>query len=109
MNLSKFAVALLLLGLGATACGGGTAHEGVTPGKKIAFLVPDTSPRYASQDAPLFQAKVRSICSDCEVLYRNAGGDAGVQRQQADATLASNLKRPQDAEFEQPARPYRNR
>src|SRR2546421_3428752 len=89
MNLSKFAVALLLLGLGATACGGGTARDGVTPGKKIAFLVPDTSPRYASQDAPLFQAKVRSICSDCEVLYRNAGGDAGVQRQQADATLTS--------------------
>ena len=88
MNLSKFAAALLLLGLGAVACGGGTGG-GVTPGKKIAFLMPDAAPRYESQDLPLFQAKVRSMCSDCELVYRNAGGDAAVQRQQADAALAS--------------------
>src|SRR5438874_1299339 len=88
MNLSKFAAALLLLGLGAVACGGSTGG-GVTPGKKIAFLMPDAAPRYESQDLPLFQAKVRSMCSDCELVYRNAGGDAAVQRQQAEAALAS--------------------
>ena len=49
MNLSKFAAALLLLGLGAVACGGSTGG-GVTPGKKIAFLMPDAAPRYESQD-----------------------------------------------------------
>ena len=88
MNLSKFAAALLLLGLGAVACGG-SSGGGVTPGKKIAFLMPDAAPRYESQDLPLFQAKVRSMCSDCELVYRNAGGDAAVQRQQAEAALAS--------------------
>ena len=88
MNLSKFAAALLLLGLAAVACGGSTGG-GVTPGKKIAFLMPDAAPRYESQDLPLFQAKVRSMCSDCELVYRNAGGDAAVQRQQAEAALAS--------------------
>src|SRR5207237_15472 len=70
------------------ACGGSTGG-GVTPGKKIAFLMPDAAPRYESQDLPLFQAKVRSMCSDCELVYRNAGGDAAVQRQQAEAALAS--------------------
>jgi len=89
MNLSKFAVALLLMGLGAAACGGGTAGGDVTPGKKIAFLVPDAAPRFETQDVPHFQAKVRSMCSDCQVVYRNAGGDAAVQRQQADAALAA--------------------
>src|SRR2546430_17195311 len=88
MNLSKFAAALLLLGLGTVACGGSSGGD-VTPGKKIAFLMPDAAPRYESQDLPLFQAKVRSMCSDCELVYRNAGGDAAVQRQQAEAALAS--------------------
>src|SRR5207245_2939096 len=88
MNLSKFAAALLLLGLGAVACGGGSGG-GVTPGKKIAFLMPDAAPRYEGQDLPLFQAKVRSMCSDCELVFRNAGGDAAVQRQQAEGALAS--------------------
>src|SRR5437879_12812101 len=51
--------------------------------------MPDAAPRYESHDVPLFQSKVKSICSDCELVYRNAGSDAAVQRQQAEAALAS--------------------
>ena len=69
MKAYKLAAALLLLGLGAVACGGGgSVGGGVTPGKKIAFLAPDSAPRYESQDVPLFQAKLRSLCSDCAGL-----------------------------------------
>src|SRR5437879_12003767 len=89
MKAYKFAAALLLLGLGAVACGGGgSVGGGVTPGKKIAFLAPDSASRYESQDVPLFQAKLRSLCSDCELVYRNANGDPAAQRQQADSALA---------------------
>ena len=90
MKAYKLAAALLLLGLGAVACGGGgSVGAGVTPGKKIAFLAPDSAPRYESQDVPLFQAKLRSLCSDCELVYRNANGDPAAQRQQADSALAA--------------------
>lgn len=91
MNPRKFAAALLLLGLGAVACGGsggGGTGGGVTPGKKIAFLAPDATPRFEQQDLPLFQAKVRSLCSDCQVVYSNANGDSALQEQQANAALA---------------------
>ena len=90
MKASKFAAALLLLGLGAVACGGSSSvGGGVTPGKKIAFLAPDPSPRFENQDWPLFQAKVRSLCSDCELIYHDAGGDAVVQQQQVQSALAA--------------------
>jgi D-xylose transport system substrate-binding protein len=60
------------------------------PGKKIALLMPDsTSTRYENQDRPLFQARLRSVCGDCTVLYRNANGDAAAQRQQADYVLGA--------------------
>src|SRR6266446_5898956 len=89
MKLSKFAAALLLSGLVAVACGGSSTGGGVTPGKKIAFLAPDPSPRFENQDWPLFQAKVRSLCSDCELIYHDAGGDAVVQQHQVQSALAA--------------------
>jgi D-xylose transport system substrate-binding protein len=56
--------------------GGGSASGGATAGK-IAFLMPDrASTRYEQQDSPLFKAKVKELCPDCEVLYQNADGDA---------------------------------
>jgi len=65
----------------------------VVPGKKIAFLVPDSrSPRYETQDRPVFQAKVQSMCLDCSVIYRNANGDSAAQRQQAESALAAGAK-----------------
>lgn len=79
--------AVLVMAFTLAACGGGVQSQ-VVPGKKIAFLLPDsTSPRYENQDRPLFQARLQSVCGDCTVMYRNANGDAAAQRQQADYVL----------------------
>jgi D-xylose transport system substrate-binding protein len=54
----------------------------------IAFLMPDqASTRYERYDYPLFQSKVDDLCVRCEVIYSNAEGDAGKQREQAMAAL----------------------
>jgi D-xylose transport system substrate-binding protein len=58
--------------------------------KKIAFLLPESkTARYETKDRPLFEAKVKALCGDCEVLYRNADQDAAKQQSQAEAVLAS--------------------
>jgi D-xylose transport system substrate-binding protein len=87
----KFAriTALLVVAVILEACGGGNSSQ-VVPGKKIAFLMPASTPaRYESQDLPLFQSRVKSVCGDCTVMYRNANGDAAAQRQQADYVLGA--------------------
>ena len=41
--------------------------------------MPDiASTRYEQYDAPLFTAKMKDLCADCEVLYQNANADAAV-------------------------------
>jgi len=88
MKLARI-TASLVLALALAACGAGATSQ-VVPGKKVAFLLPDsTASRYENQDRPLFEAKLQSLCSDCAVLYRNANGDAAVQRQQADYVLGA--------------------
>ena len=88
MKMARLIPALLLLALCLAACGG-SAGPGVALGKKIAFLLPDTqSTRYEGQDAPLFAAKVKSLCSDCTIDYRNAHGDASAQLTEAQSALA---------------------
>jgi D-xylose transport system substrate-binding protein len=67
----------------AAGCGGGGGG-----GKKIALLLPESgTARYESQDRPHFTSKVKDLCSDCDVLYSNAGQDAARQQQQAEAAL----------------------
>lgn len=89
MKMARFLPALLVGGLCLAACGGGST-AGVTLGKKIAFLLPDSQvARYENKDLPVFQAKVKSMCSDCTVDYRNAMGDAATQLTQAKAALAA--------------------
>lgn len=87
-----------LVALMAAACsttdssggGGGTPAGG---GKKIALLLPETkTTRYEAQDRPLFEAKVKALCSDCEILYSNADQDAAKQQNQADAALTNGAK-----------------
>jgi D-xylose transport system substrate-binding protein len=57
-------------------------------GKKIALLLPESkTARYESQDRPLFTAKLKAICSDCQLIYSNADQDASKQQQQAEAAL----------------------
>jgi D-xylose transport system substrate-binding protein len=59
-------------------------------GKKIALLLPESkTARYESQDRPLFEAKLRQICSDCQVIYSNANQDATQQQSQAEAALTN--------------------
>src|SRR2546421_2453581 len=78
------AAMLLALVLTAAGCGGG----GGGGGKKIALLLPENhTPRYEAADRPDFEAKVKSLCSDCKILYSNATQDAAKQQNQADAAL----------------------
>jgi D-xylose transport system substrate-binding protein len=78
------AASALILGL-TTACGDDSSDSG---GKKIALLLPETqTTRYEQHDYPLFKAKVKDLCSDCDVLYSNASQDAAKQQQQAEAAL----------------------
>src|SRR6187200_242361 len=75
-----FALVLLAAGCGGDGGGGG--------GKKIALLLPENhTPRYEATDRPQFEAKVKELCSDCEVLYSNATQDAAKQQSQAEAAL----------------------
>jgi D-xylose transport system substrate-binding protein len=88
MKPAKFVPALIVVGLCLAACGASDG-AGVTLGKKIAFLLPDSqAARYESKDLPIFKARVKSLCSDCTVDYRNANGDASAQLTQAEAALA---------------------
>ena len=88
MKMARFVPALFVLALCVTACGGDAA-SGVTLGKKIAFLLPDSqATRYATKDVPIFEAKIKGMCSDCTVDERNAQGVASAQLTQAEAALA---------------------
>ncbi len=75
-----------------TGTSGGGASGG-TDGFKIAFLMPDiASTRYELQDKPLFEAKIKSLCPTCSVVYLNAQADAAKQQQQADSAFAQGVK-----------------
>ncbi len=96
-------VGLAVLALATVAaCGGtdssSTGADGASGGgggdsDKVAFLMPDTaSTRYEMFDAPLFTAKMKELCSGCEVLYQNADGDASKQQEQANSVLTQGVK-----------------
>ena len=89
MHVKKFAIwvvaTLLIVGMLAalTGCGGGATTTvanirtaRATP-MKIALLLPETkTARYETQDKPLFEAKVKELAPDAEILYSNANQDA---------------------------------
>jgi D-xylose transport system substrate-binding protein len=61
-------------------------------GKKIALLLPESqTTRYESFDKPIFEAKVKALCSDCTVVYQNASQDENKQKQQMDGVLAQGV------------------
>jgi len=81
---------LLVLVLTAAGCGGGGGGGG---GGTIALLLPENhTPRYEAADRPDFEAKVKDLCSDCKILYSNAGQDAAKQQNQAEAALTQGAK-----------------
>jgi D-xylose transport system substrate-binding protein len=76
-----------------TGCSGGgttTSTSGSTTKLKIALLLPETkTARYETQDRPLFEAKVKALDPNIEILYSNANQDAAQQQSQADAALTN--------------------
>src|SRR5215831_17804591 len=87
--------ALAVVALAVTACGtsSGGGGGGTTSAKKIALLLPETkTARYESKDRPLFEAKVKALCSDCQIIYSNANQDASAQQSQAEAALTNGAK-----------------
>ncbi|MEO5832279.1 MAG: sugar ABC transporter substrate-binding protein [Nakamurella sp.] len=71
----------------------GSSGSAGSGGGKVAFLMPDlASTRYEQQDSPLFTAKMKELCSACEVVYQNADSDPAKQQQQADSAIAQGVK-----------------
>ncbi|TQL40380.1 D-xylose transport system substrate-binding protein [Homoserinimonas aerilata] len=90
------ASALLLLAGTLTACSttdNGSGGDGAgDSSKKIALLLPESkTTRYEAYDRPLFEAKVKELCADCEVIYSNADQDAAKQQQQAESALTQGI------------------
>ncbi|BCJ78152.1 ABC transporter substrate-binding protein [Catellatospora sp. IY07-71] len=80
--------AVLLVAFGVAACESGGSQSGSGSGGKIALLLPESqTTRYEQHDRPLFEAKVKELCADCEVIYSNAQQDQSRQQQQAEAAL----------------------
>ena len=95
MKITGFLSALVVLALGIAACGTSSSSGGgtTTSSKKIALLLPETkTARYESKDRPLFEAKVKALCSDCSIIYSNANQDASTQQSQAEAALTNGAK-----------------
>src|SRR5262245_21164126 len=71
-----------------SASGGGGEKSGT-----IALLLPETkTTRYEEQDKPKFEAKLKELCPDCELIYQNANQDAARQQQQAEAAITNGAK-----------------
>ncbi len=61
--------------------------------KTIALLLPDSvTARYEKFDKPFFEAKVKELCSGCNVEYSNAAGDAAKQAQQVSSMITKGVK-----------------
>ncbi len=75
------------------SAGAGGAGGGDASSAKIAFLMPDiASTRYELFDKPLFEAKIKSLCGGCSVIYSNANASAAKQQEQANSALAQGVK-----------------
>src|SRR4051794_32671348 len=95
--------ALLVIALVAAGCGssddstsGGTSAEGGGSGGgdfTIALMLPENeTPRYETNDRPDFESSIKKMCSGCEVIYFNAGGDAEKQQSQGEAALTKGAE-----------------
>ena len=95
-------IAVLVAAMALAACGddddeggggGGGSEGGGGGGGSIALLLPESkTARYESQDRPNFEAKVKELCADCEIIYSNADQDAAKQQQQAEAAITQGAK-----------------
>jgi D-xylose transport system substrate-binding protein len=87
---------LVAAGCGGSAKAGSTTTGSTTTGSggpKIALMLPENqTPRYEAHDRPDFEKKVKQLCSNCQVVYENANGDATQQQSEGDAVLAQGVK-----------------
>lgn len=61
--------------------------------KSIGLLLPENATtRYEKFDKPLIEAKIKELCSDCNVQYANAAGDPSKQAQQVSSMIAKGVK-----------------
>jgi len=80
-------------GTGTTTGTTGTTGTPAAGGLKIALLLPETkTARYETQDRPLFEAKVKELAPDAQILYSNANQDSAQQQSQADAALTNGAQ-----------------
>ena len=90
-------VALLFSTTALAACGANDAQsgggDGASDSQVIALLLPESkTTRYETFDRPLFEAKVKELCSDCKVVYYNADQDEAKQTQQVDTAISEGAK-----------------
>jgi D-xylose transport system substrate-binding protein len=86
-------VSVAVVGAGSllAACGGDNGGGG--GGGSIALLLPESkTARYESADRPRFEARVKKLCSNCDIIYSNAEQDPAKQQQQAEAALTKGVK-----------------
>jgi D-xylose transport system substrate-binding protein len=93
-------VSVLVLALAVGACGttnddNKSSDSGGSSGAKsgtVGLLLPESkTTRYEAFDHPLFQKKLKELCSDCKLLYANASQDASQQQSQADSMLTQGV------------------
>jgi D-xylose transport system substrate-binding protein len=118
---SKLFIASIVLALALTACGAPTpaptsmpatqapteaapteaptamaetpTTEAPAMGGTIALLLPETkTTRYETADKPDFEAKMKELCPDCQIIYSNANQDATQQLSQAEAALTNGAQ-----------------
>jgi len=60
---------------------------------KIALLLPETkTTRYETADRPDFEAKMKELCPNCDIIYSNANQDANLQLNQAQSALTNGAQ-----------------
>jgi len=76
-----------------TAMAGTPTAEPKSMGGAIALLLPETkTTRYETADKPDFEAKMKELCPDCQIIYSNANQDATQQLSQAEAALTNGAQ-----------------
>ena len=88
--------AAVSMALSVAACGkAGDSDSGNGGGdsKTIGLLLPENkTTRYETFDRPIIEAKIKALCSDCEVKYNNAAQDTETQKKQFDALVTQGVK-----------------
>jgi D-xylose transport system substrate-binding protein len=95
------AAAVLMIAMSSTimvtACGGpGSALDGpasVKQGFPIGILLPEAkTARYEAFDRPLMTQRLKELCPNCEIRYRNADQNSAAQQSQAEALVTSGVR-----------------